>query len=404
MKKQAAISFVILFSIVLTLFAPSTVSAAQLGNLPANKKFDASKFATYIHSKLGSTTVGYTMVLYKDGEYVTSNSSGYSVLKKDVPEILGTGLPLRPETRMHVASVTKPITATAVLKALQEDPVVSLDSKVADFLPPSWTRGPGVANLTFRDFLSQYTGMNDNKGATSIAALREWIKVGSTRPKSEYIYINANLAIFRVVLPYLKLRGKTDLVSALNYFAQTDEATFNRIVSNNFVQIVQQTVFSPMGITNVAMKNDGKYATRFYNTNNNAAGYKDTDWTEIGGGGGFYLSAYELAVFMSNLCYNDNILWPSTRKLMDDYFLGWQDPNEWTDYQGQYGDYLGHGGGLGYGSGENRVGMNSIVVNFPSGVQCVLLINSLGDYPDKRRLVKDAFDQAVVPAFGISLS
>lgn len=398
MKNQAIMTFGVLFALVFSFFAPAGVSAAPLGSLPANMEFDQAKFGSYITSRLNPNTVGYSMVLYKDGKYLSSWAAGYSVLKKDVPDILAEGLSMRPETRINIASVTKPITAVAVLKALQIDEGVSLDSKVADFLPAHWTKGPGVNNLSFKDFMSQYTGMNDNNGSTSIAALREWIKVGVTRPKTEYKYINGNLAIFRIALPYLKARKNATAVNALNLLAKTNEAEFNKIVSDNYVKIVRDTVFTPMGIKNVSMKDDNKYATRLYNKSNNAAGYKVGDWTEIGGGGGWVMSAYELATFMANVRYNDNILAPSTRKLMDDHFLGWQDPAAWTQLKGKYGDYLGHGGLLRYNtsSDETIVGMVSVIVNFPSGYQGVLLINSFGNYPNKEQLMRDAFDQAVV--------
>lgn len=396
MKKQAIITFGFLFAIVFSFFTPAVASAKSLGNLPANMEFDQAKFATYIHDKLAATTVGYTMVLYKDGKYITSNAAGYSVLKKDVPEILGTGLSFRPETRINIASVTKPITAVAVLKALQNNPSVSLDSKVHTFLPSNWTLGPGVKELSFKDFLSQYTGMNDNGGGTSYAALKKWIADGVTRPKTQYRYINGNLAIFRIVLPYLV--GNQTIRNSLNALAKTDEAQFNKTVSNSYVTIVQNSVFTPMGIKNVLMKDENKYAARFYNKNNNAPGYKTGDWTEIGGGGGFFMSAYELATFMSNVRYNNSILAPSTRQLMDDNFLGWQDPAAWTQLKGKYGDYLGHGGLLQYNtsSPDTIVGMVSVIVNFPDGVQGVLLINSFGSYPNKEQLMRDAFDQAVV--------
>lgn len=401
MKKQAIITFGVLCALVVSFFAPASISAKQFGNLPSNMTFDSKKFATYIHDKLATTTVGYTMVLYKDGKYVTSNAAGYSVLKKDVPSILGEGMSFRPETRMNIASVTKPITATAVLKALQDSPSVSLDSKVADFLPTAWVKGPGVNELTFRDFMSQYTGMNDNGGGTSIAALREWIKIGVTRPKTQYMYINGNLAIFRIALPYLKANSAER--SSFNAMAKADQTQFNKMASAAFIKIVRETVFTPMGIKNVSMNDTNETATRFYNKNNNAAGVKAGDWTETGGGGGWYMSAYELATFMSHVRYNDNILAPSTRKLMDDDFLGWQDPAAWKQLRGKYGDYLGHGGLLKYndGSDATRVGMVSVIVNFPSGVQGVLLINSFGSYPNKEQLMTDAFDQAVVMKSGM---
>ena len=396
MKKRVSISFAVLFALVLNFFTAVPATAAPLGNLPANMTFDEAKFSNYIHSKLATNSIGYTMVLYKDGKWLTQSATGYSVLKKDVPDILGVGLSFRPETRINIASVTKPITATAVLKALQVNPAVSLDSKVKDFLPPTWTIGPYVKDLSFKDFLSQYTGMNDNKGFTDIKNLREWIKVGVNCPKTEYKYINGNLAIFRIALPYLVATAAER--KAYNELALTSDNALNDAVSAKYVEIVRNTVFTPMGINNVSMNDTNKYQTRFYNKMNNAPGATAGDWTKIGGGGGWYMSALELGQFMAHLRYDDKILAPSTRKLMDDNFLGWETPAEFKNFQGKYGDYLGHGGLLKYNdaSDDTRVGMVSIIVNFPSGIQGVLLINSFGDYPSKDRLMKDAFDQAVV--------
>jgi hypothetical protein len=42
------------------------------------------------------------------------------------------------------------------------------------------------------------------------------------------------------------------------------------------------------------------------------------------------------------------------------------------------------------------VGMSSIVVNYPINIQGVLVINSLGIYPDKAQLITDGFDAAIV--------
>jgi len=85
---------------------------------------------------------------------------------------------------------------------------------------------------------------------------------------------------------------------------------------------------------------------------------------------------------------------------MEDNFLGWQDPapKAWPQLHGKYGDYRGHGGLLQYNkdSPSTIVGMVSVIVNFPSGYQGVLLINSFGSYPNKEQLMTDAFDQAVV--------
>ncbi len=400
MKNHLVNKLLAFIALALAVINPLAASGKELGNLPVNKEFDVNKFENYLRSKLDGNAVGYTFVVYQNGKYVRSGNYGYAVLKKDDPKIFSDfGESLMPQTRMNIASVTKPITATTVLKAIQDKrtggyPNLTIDSQIADFLPPNWTRGRGVSTLTFKELMSQYSGMFDNNGDTSIKGLRAWIKSGVTRPKTQYKYINGNLAIFRIVLPYMLASEKTR--KDWNYLAENDDVALNSAVSDRYKEIVRELVLTPSGIENVDMKDKSETPTRWYNQSNKAAGYLDTDWTKIGGGGGWVMSAYELADFMAHLRYDDKILKPATRKLMDDNFLGWEDPAAWKQFQGDYGNYLGHGGGLNYGKAETLVGMNSVIINFPSDIQGVLLINSLGNYPHKAQLMRDAFDAAIV--------
>lgn len=397
MKKQFILSLGILLAITFNFINPLSASAKTLGSLPDNMTFDVNKFENYLRSKLDGNAVGYVFVVNQNGKFLRQGNYGYAVLKKDEPKILSPiGESLMPQTRMNIASVTKPITATAVLKALQNNPKITVNSKVAPFLPSTWTLGPGVKDLTFKELLSQYSGMFDNNGNTTTSGLRDWIKNGVTRPKNDYKYINGNLAIFRIVLPFML--ASQDQCQKWNKMAKSDEKQFSKETAERFKEIIRQLVFTPMGIQNVDMKNASQIPTRLYNDDNNAPGYAVGDWTELGGGGGWFMSAVELAQFMAHLRYNDKILNPATRKMMDDGFLGWQDPAAWKQLKGKYGDYLGHGGLLKYNddSPQTIVGMVSVVVNFPSGVQGILLINSFGKYPNKEQLMTDAFDAAVV--------
>ncbi len=402
MKQRFFYALSIIAAIAVNIVNPQLAQAKELGSLPPNMTFDVNKFESYLREKLEPNAVGFAFVVNQNGKYLRSGNHGYAVLKKDEPNLKSSfGLSLKPETRMNIASVTKPLTAAAVLKAIQDKkavgyPNLTINSKIEPFLPANWTRGPGVKDLTFKELMSQYSGMNDNKGFTDIAKLREWIKTGVTRQKTEYMYINGNLAIFRIVLPYMLANDATR--KTWNEQAKTDEKEFNKTVSNRFKEIARELVFTPAGLQNIDMKDAAQYPTRLYNKNNDAPGYAVGDWTESGGGGGWFMSAYELAQAFAHIRYNDKILTPAYRKLMDDSMLGWEDPAVWTQLKGKYGDYLGHGGLLRYNTSkpETTVGMVSFAVNYPSGIQAVLLVNSLGSYPDKARLMRDAFDAAVV--------
>jgi CubicO group peptidase (beta-lactamase class C family) len=371
----------------------------------STKKFDLDLFEANLRKAFDGKATGYAYAINQNGQLKRKGANGYAILARDVNGILTDpkGVKHHEQLRMNIASVSKPITAVTVLRLLQENqvpsyPNLTINSKVAPFLPSTWKLGPGVADLTFKDFMSQYTGMNDNKGATDTAALKAWLATGVTRAKSDYIYINGHLAIFRIIIPYMTLseqqRGSFSALYA------SDPAKFDELTSGIYIATVNQKTLAPMGIAKASMLGMMAFGNtiepRMYIVpDNNAAGKLAGDWTKIGGGGGWNLSAVELAQFLAHVRYDDKILTPATRKLMDENYLGWMDPAEW-DLNREHGAYLGHRGDLNW-KDANKVkvaGMTSLILNFPNGVQVSLLVNSLGTYVSTHKAVAGAFDDA----------
>jgi CubicO group peptidase (beta-lactamase class C family) len=378
---------------------PTTAVQANRNAEPLafEKTFDINLFEQNIRKALDNKSIGYSYAINLNGQFKKSGANGYAVLKRDIPGSVQLadpkGLAQSASKRMNIASVTKTITATTVLKILQDKLAkdvtnLTLDSKVNAFLPASWKRGPGVTSLTFKELLSQLSGMNLEFG-TDIEGLKNWIATGVTRPKSEYKYKNANLAIFRIIIPYML--SSAQIRKTLDAHAQMNLDSFNALVSNQYVAAVNHLVLQPMGILNASCKSEGDFLpTRLYSfPDNKKKGTLTDDWTLVSGGGGWYLSAVNLAQFLAHLRYNNKILTPATRKLMDDNMLGWRIGGS---YKGIHGLYLAHGGGLNYGTDA----MTSCIMNYPNGVQVALLINSAGTFDDKYKLLGVAFDNAWV--------
>jgi hypothetical protein len=152
-----------------------------------------------------------------------------------------------------------------------------------------------------------------------------------------------------------------------------------------------------MGIYGADMKSSDPAPTLFYSTDPNEKGVMTGDWSEVGAGGGWYLSALEIARFLAHLRYNNSILKPETREKMNDLsdcpgpacrLMGWQRPVE-----GDHGLYYYHSGSLTYGA-DPKSGMRGVAMNFPNGTQAVLLINSIGTYGSVTNLMRNAFDNA----------
>ncbi|HEX8556664.1 MAG TPA: serine hydrolase domain-containing protein [Pyrinomonadaceae bacterium] len=378
-----------------------------LGAAPApatGARFDLDKFEQNINKAFaGEKATGYAYAINVDGRLRRSGKGGVAQRARDHLNENGVNVPVdqSPTKRMNIASVTKTITAAAVLRAIQDKkspgyPNLTINSKIDPFLPAPWARGPKVKDLTFKDLLSQYSGMNDNGGGTGGADLQKWIAGGVTREKEDFKYINGNIAIFRVILPYMLASEATR--KNWNYLAQSDNVALNMAVSAEFRRILRETIFEPMGITDAEFKSADPVPTLLYNSANDVKGYAVGDWLLSGGGGGWFLSAVDLARFLAHLRYDDKILTPATRQTMYDFRLGWRPPKEYDSVIGKHGSYHAHGGALKYGPDESLVGMSSGVMDYGNGVQVALVINSLGSYGDKIALLRDAFDNAWVVA------
>jgi len=372
----------------------------------STKKFDLDLFEANLRKAFDGKATGYAYAINQNGQLKRSGANGYALLARDVDGILidPKGVKQHEKLRMNIASVSKPVTAVTVLRLLQENkvpgyPNLTINSKVAPFLPASWKLGPKVADLTFKELLSQYSGMwIVPGGSTSTESLKSFIANGVTREKDDYEYINANLAIFRVIIPYMTLSQR--LRENYSELYTTDPAKFDELTSTKYVETVNQKTLAPMGIAPASMMGMMAFGNtiepRLYIApDNNAAGKLAGDWTKTGGGGGWNLSAVELAQFLAHVRYDDKILTPATRKLMDENYLGWMDPAEW-DLNREHGAYLGHRGDLNW-KDANKVkvaGMTSLILNFPNGVQVSLLVNSLGTYVSTHKAVAAAFDEA----------
>src|SRR5262249_31281686 len=82
---------------------------------------------------------------------------------------------------------------------------VSIDSKIAPYLPSRWTQGPHVAEMTFKDLLTHWSGLRSvAPDEDSFSNLRRTIANGSTNANwQKREYQNCNFSLFRILIPNL---------------------------------------------------------------------------------------------------------------------------------------------------------------------------------------------------------
>lgn len=102
------------------------------------------------HACESSVSIGIT----KGQEVVYAKSFGYK--NSDTQELAS------PNTVYHFASVTKPFTATAIVK-LVEQGKLQLDDPVINYLPYFKLKGEGSENITIRQILTHTSGLPRNE-------------------------------------------------------------------------------------------------------------------------------------------------------------------------------------------------------------------------------------------------
>jgi CubicO group peptidase (beta-lactamase class C family) len=99
-----------------------------------------------------SDAPGLAVGVINDMELVYATGFGVMSLK--------TGDQVTPQTLFHMASITKPFVATAIVQLLEQNKL-SLDDRIVDYLPYFELKDERYATLTIRQFLTHSSGMPD---------------------------------------------------------------------------------------------------------------------------------------------------------------------------------------------------------------------------------------------------
>jgi CubicO group peptidase (beta-lactamase class C family) len=342
--------------------------------------FDYNVFAANIEAAMDGNAIGYAYAINLLGQSVITGADGAAQTPVD-GDIDQTA-----SKRMTVASISKTVTAVAVLQLLEKNGL-TIDDPIAPWLPSDWTLGLNIVDLTFRHLLTHRSGYANWGTGGSWASLQSMVASNQADAAAEWDYENNNYALFRVIIPALWIATMDN-----NNYPELNEG----LAALMYIAYVQLHIFDPIGVNQAMCMNNGNSdPVLLYDVNNpNVAGWETGDYGLNCGAYGWNLSAIDLAAFMAHIRYNDDILSPASRELMDEYFLGWRNPDDWgTGTVGEHGVYYAHGGKWQKGGRE----FQGCIMKFPIHVEAVLLINSSENFSgEKCGLLRQAFDDAYV--------
>lgn len=327
--------------------------------VPDGKTFDSQKMKSYLKRELTAKgVVGFSYAIVRSGQLIESGAQGWArapwegkPLNPDQNALKQPSVPLTATTRMTVASISKPITAVAIMK-LVEQKKLSLDNKLYPLIQNKFPKaGKGVDKVTIRQLLTHTSGLKPGVGCADLPGLLSQPTSGNS-----YDYENSNFCLLREVV--------------------------EKVTGQNYVNYVQSEILSKMTISNMSCKPDVNNPTLYYNTDQ-TIGKLWGDYSSSCSAFGWYASATDLAKFLAYVRYY-KVLSKSTTTQMLSEGLGWKKT------VGTRGTYYQHGGD--WIASQNR-GFTGVIMNFPDNIDAVILVNTRSDF-NKLTLLKNAYESA----------
>jgi CubicO group peptidase (beta-lactamase class C family) len=199
-------------------------------------RLNVEKLGRDLHALLSGCLAGYSLQLRRYGRPVLEQQ-----WQKARTPVDG-GLDWAAHVPMHIASVSKLITAMAMTKLLFSRNI-SPDARILPWLPKYWHKGPGVDRLTFRQLLTHTSGLVllDEPGASDFPFMKDQIAIGTVGKPG---YRNLNFGLCRILISTIDAPYLFDLLGPGATDAYWDLTTiryYSRYVSEN--------VFAPAGVT-----------------------------------------------------------------------------------------------------------------------------------------------------------
>lgn len=355
---------------------------------PLNRKFnttpklDLGAFGLAVHNVLKDSVTGYILQVRQNGNLVHNGIWNWAQTPADQNKGWNE------DTRMHVASVSKFLTAVGLVKAL-DSKGIPYDAKIINYLPSYWSKGNNIDKITFRNLLTHTSGFSTGSSASDYGFMKSKVAAGVSSVGS-YDYENMNFGLARILIPIINgniSKGAMYPVPLLN------DAYWDAVTLSYYKNYMQAKVFTPAGVNNAGFEPipGGKNALAYKFPYGNTGGWNSGDLATVAGGAGWRLSTRELLNVMNYVRRKNTIIPAQKAQYMLDNYFGIDQAIDTPagkiyNKNGAWGSYCD-------ANNKNCKTEQSVVYFLPNGMELVVFVNSpIGsDGFSLRGIVKDAF-------------
>jgi len=322
--------------------------------------FDVAGFANAIHRDLADSVAGYAMRVQQGSSIVCTLEWNWAREPQD------GGVGWTPARRMHIASCSKLVTGIATTKLLDEHNL-SPDSKIIDYLPTYWAKGPGVDQVTFRQLLTHHSGFHYGQDETpsTYGFMKDQVAAGTSNVGMES-YQNMNYGLCRILISTVSGAIPTDFALSVPMPTLWDPL-WDLATLRIYESYCAAKLFGPANVTDASHepRNDDVLGYPFPVTGN---GWDSGLVSNSPGGLGWHLSVDDLLRIMRAFRRDGTIVTPAKAQAALEAHFG-------VDGSGStpLGDYYVKNGGWSHPDGRT---VGCVAYFFPHDVECVVFVNS----------------------------
>jgi CubicO group peptidase (beta-lactamase class C family) len=337
--------------------------------LKLKPKLDTDKFVNSLNEYLTTLTVGHAIQLNQNGTPIYFAGVGWAQTKTNL------GKRWTADTKMHVASVSKLLTAMGLLKALGThgwDP----NTRIARFLPAYWQQGENINQITFAHLLRHRSGFHVPGTKTDFLTMKREVDAGVLKVGEYSGYENMNFGLMRILIPVIN--GDLDRHQTFSPNGVINDAAWDGMAIGFYRDYMQDNVFEPAGVSGAGFlpmpaAANGAVAYAFPDLGH--SGWNSGDLTTVAGGAGWRLSIKELMSVLNHFRRTNHILSATASQAMLDDGYGLNDIEE-TDV----GKIYWKKGG--WSSGRRKE--QCVALFLPDDMELVVFANSLINGTDEK--------------------
>ena len=285
-------------------------------------------------------------------------------------------------TRMHLASVSKFLTAVGMVDLL-DTKGMSYDTPIINYLPAHWSKGSNVNKITFRHLMTHTSGFVTGGSSTDYATMKARVAAGVPAVGS-YDYENMNFGLCRLLIPIINGNISKNASYTPSYL---NDAFWDLNTINAYQAYMQAKVFTPSGVANADFEPlpSTPDALAYPFPYLNIKGWNSGDLKTVAGGAGWRLSVKEVLNVMNHVRRKNTIITAAKAQYMLDNRFGID-----QIINTAAGKLYNKNGSWGTGDGKTE---QCVAYFLPQNMELAILVNSKISTSgfSLRTIVKDAY-------------